>query len=205
MTVFGVELVGDAETRLNIVRTESSNSSRGSFRRGTGSHTVRIGGFRKTALRRIRPAGSRNDHAVVAIADCRGRSCPVFGIRYLTALARIVEAADRTRPCSATALYTATMIGIADAVVDGAASGSPSRSPARRPRTCCRGRWCRRAGRVPNKCRRGPARRSPIATPCRGLPERESVKVNWPFWLFVQVGQALTLISSLSFSPDFSK
>ena len=27
---------------------------------------------------------------------------------------------------------------------------------------------------------------------------------NWPFWLLVQVGQALTLISSLSFSPDFS-
>ena len=34
------------------------------------------------------------------------------------------------------------------------------------------------------------------------LPERVSVNVNWPFWLLVQVGQALTLISSLSFSPD---
>ena len=37
-----------------------------------------------------------------------------------------------------------------------------------------------------------------------GCPERVSVKGNWPFWLLVQVGQALTLISSLSFSPDFS-
>ena len=30
------------------------------------------------------------------------------------------------------------------------------------------------------------------------------MKENCPFWLLVQVGQALTLISSLSFSPDFS-
>jgi len=28
-----------------------------------------------------------------------------------------------------------------------------------------------------------------------------SLKANWPFWLFVQVEQAATLISSLSFSP----
>jgi hypothetical protein len=36
-------------------------------------------------------------------------------------------------------------------------------------------------------------------------PVRLSVNWNWPFWLLVQVGQALTLISSLSFSPDRSK
>ena len=45
---------------------------------------------------------------------------------------------------------------------------------------------------------------SAIAFPLLGNPERESVNANWPFWLLVQVGQALTLISSLSFSPDFS-
>ena len=33
-------------------------------------------------------------------------------------------------------------------------------------------------------------------------PERVSLNVNCPFWLLVQVGQAETLISSLSFSPD---
>src|SRR5215831_15825549 len=42
------------------------------------------------------------------------------------------------------------------------------------------------------------------ATPVVGWPLRASVKANCPFWLLVQVGQALTLISSLSFSPDFS-
>src|SRR5258708_22525680 len=35
-------------------------------------------------------------------------------------------------------------------------------------------------------------------------PARPSVNRNWPFWLFVQVGQADTLISSLSFSPERS-
>ena len=42
------------------------------------------------------------------------------------------------------------------------------------------------------------------ALPVVGCPERVSVKENCPFWLLVQVGQADTLISSLSFSPDFS-
>src|SRR3954454_1954332 len=43
-----------------------------------------------------------------------------------------------------------------------------------------------------------------MALPVVGWPERVSVKLNWPFWLLVQVGQADTVVSSLSFSPDFS-
>jgi len=35
-------------------------------------------------------------------------------------------------------------------------------------------------------------------------PARVSVNRNCPFWLLVQVGQAATLISSLSFSPESS-
>src|SRR5580765_2122133 len=45
----------------------------------------------------------------------------------------------------------------------------------------------------------------PIALPLLGAPERVSENVNCPFWLLVHVGQAETLISSLSFLPDFSK
>src|SRR6266481_2942609 len=36
-------------------------------------------------------------------------------------------------------------------------------------------------------------------------PARPSVNRNWPFWLLVQVGQACTFISSLSFSPERSQ
>src|SRR5439155_17065660 len=46
--------------------------------------------------------------------------------------------------------------------------------------------------------------RAALATATPVPPARPSVNRNWPFWLFVQVGQAWTLISSLSSSPEYS-